>query len=86
MVDINEIVEGTGRTVCLLLSFPFLSSGLSIKYMHETRMDETRINSKVQIFPIKPPPRSTMVFAWAVVAGLIGLMIYFMKMIEGMGW
>lgn len=49
-------------------------------------MVATLINSKVQIFPIKPPPRSTMVFAWAVVAGLIGLMIYFMKMIEGMGW
>lgn len=44
------------------------------------------MQSVVQIFQIKAPPRSTTVCLWAIVAALLGLMVYFIAMIEGMGW
>lgn len=44
------------------------------------------MNSATQTFPIKSPPRSTTVSLWAIVAAMIGLMIYFITMIDGMGW
>jgi hypothetical protein len=44
------------------------------------------MNLNTQIFPIKPPPRSTMFFAWGVVAFLFGILFYFTTMIDGMAW
>jgi hypothetical protein len=42
------------------------------------------MTSTVQTFAIKPPPRSTMIFTWGVVAFLFVLMVYFIKMVPEM--
>lgn len=44
------------------------------------------MESERKIFPIKPAPPSTMVFVWIVMVVLVGMMVYFMMMIDGMAW
>jgi hypothetical protein len=49
-------------------------------------MLQARTNSSVQTFPIKPPPRSTMICLWVILTFMAVVMVCFMQMVGGMGW